>query len=99
MTEEEILEKQEIDDEYGQVSGARFGKINLFHKYPKAVRHKKSLFPNNYMDIQLLRNEIELKKQCDGFEVLLNNSSTTERDIKRYIQNNGFYHIPASIFK
>ena len=45
MTEEEILEKQEIDDEYGQVSGARFGKINLFHNYPKAVRHKKVCSP------------------------------------------------------
>lgn len=46
-----------------------------------------------------MKNESELENQCDGFEKLLKNTSITELDIKRYIQNNGFYHIPASIFK
>lgn len=57
-----------------------------------------SLFPNNYMDILLLRDSTELEKQCNGFEVLLNDKNITELDIKRYIQSNGYYHIPSSIF-
>lgn len=99
LTQEEIKEKEKIDSEGGHVTGAKFGRRNFFHKYPKAVRHNMSLFPNNYMDIQLLKDEPELVKQCDGFESLLNNTNITELDVKRYIQNNGFYHIPASIFK
>lgn len=99
LTQEEIKEKEKVDAEGGHVIGAKFGRRNFFYKYPKAVRHNMSLFPNNYMDIQLLKDESELVNQCDGFETLLNNTSITELDIKRYIQSNGFYHIPASIFK
>ena len=96
LTPEEIKEKEKIDAEGGHVIGAKFGRRNFFHKYPKPVRHNMSLFPNNYMDIQLLKDQSELVNQCDGFETLLDNTSITELDIKRYIQNNGFYHIPAS---
>lgn len=99
LTQEEIKEKEKVDAEGGHVIGAKFGRRNFFYKYPKSVRHNMSLFPNNYMDIQLLKDESELVNQCDGFETLLNNTSITELDIKRYIQSNGFYHIPASIFK
>lgn len=99
LTAEEVQEKEKIDADYGHVAGARFGRRNFFYKYPKAVRHNMSLFPNNYMDIQMLKDSSELEKQCDGFETLLNNTAITELDIKRYIQNNKYYHIVASIFK
>ena len=99
LTDEETREKNRIDNEAACASGAKFGRKNIFHLYPKAVRHNMSLFPNHYMDIQLLKDESELLRQCDGFEDLLSDSHITELDIKRYIQNNGFYHIPASIFK
>lgn len=98
LTQEEICEKEKVDAEGCHVFGAKYGRKNFFHKYPKAVRHYMSLFPNNYMDVQLLKDEIELEKQCDGFEELLTNRDITELDIKRYVQNNVFYHIPASIF-
>lgn len=98
LTTKEEEERNRIDSEDGNVAGALLGRRNLFHKYPKAVRHSMSLFPNNYMDIVDLKNTEALKQQCDGFLTLLNNRSTTELDIKRYIQNNGYYHIPASIF-
>lgn len=58
-----------------------------------------SLFPNNYLDIMQLKEEEELRCQCDGFEELLNKRGITELDIKRYIQDNGYYHIPAAIFE
>lgn len=48
--------------------------------------------------IMLLRDEKVLNAQCDGFEALLRDRSISELDIKRYIQNNKYYHIPASIF-
>lgn len=99
LTKEEIAEKERIDAEGGNVVGARFGRRNFFHKYPKAVRHYMTLFPNNYLDVQLLKDVDKLEKQCDGFEALLNDVKITELDIKRFIQNNQYYHIPASIFK
>lgn len=98
LTAEEMQEKEKIDAEGGHVIGAKLGRRNFFHKYSKAVRHNMSLFPNNYMDIMLLKDSAELTKQCDGFEELLNDKNITELNIKRYIQNNGYYHIPASIF-
>lgn len=98
LTESEINEKNRIDAEGGHVVGAKFGRRNFFHLYPKAVRHNMRLFPNNYMDVNMLKDEEELKKQCDAFEDLVNNKNITELDIKRFIQNNAYYHIPASIF-
>lgn len=98
LTEDEICQKKEIDAESRRSTVGKYGCINMFYRYPKAVRHNCSLFPNNYMDILLLRDVTELNKQCDGFEELLNDKSVTELDIKRYIQKNGYYHIPASIF-
>ena len=99
LTNKEINERERIDAEGGNVAGAPFGRRNFFHKYPKAIRHNMSLFPNNYLDIVELNNVEMLKSQCDGLAALLDSRSTTELDIKRYIQENGFYHIPASIFR
>jgi len=31
-----------------------------FHEYPKAARHFTSLFPNNYLDIVELKDEVRL---------------------------------------
>ena len=99
LTQEEENERKRIDSEGRNVSGAPFGRKNMFHKYPKAVRHNMTLFPNNYLDTLELKEVDKLEEQCNGFEEVLENKNTTELDIKRYIQNNGFYHIPASIFK
>lgn len=99
MTKQEIAEKDRIDNESIVVANRLTIRKNCFHKYPKAVRHNMSLFPNNYLDIMELKEEEKLKRQCDGFEELLNKGGITELDIKRYIQHNGYYHIPASIFE
>ena len=96
LTEEEIKEKESVDNEPARTTG-KF-RHNFFYKYPKAVRHNMTMFPNNYMDTQLLGDEVLLKKQCDEFESMLNNKGITELDIKRFIQSNEYYHIPASIF-
>ena len=98
LTSEELEEKERIDAEGARVAGAKYGRRNFFHRYPKAVRHYLTLFPNNYMDTAILNEAATLESQCEGFSALLDDRSITELDIKRYIQNNGFYHIPASIF-
>lgn len=99
LTPEEEHAKEQIDSEENPAKKTRFGRKNPFHYYPEAVRrHYASLFPNNFMDFMLLRNKEALNVQCDGFETLLSDKSISELDIKRYIQNNGYYHIPASIF-
>ena len=97
LTVEETNEKERIDAECGCFSGATFHQ-NQFGKYSKAMRHYVTLFPNNYMDIAMLKKTEELKKQCDEFENLLEDKNITELDIKRFIQDNSYYHIPASIF-
>lgn len=91
---DELSEKKRIDDM------CKVGKIfqkNPFLLYPKAVRHNLSLFPNNYLDIVDLKNESEMDKQCNEFKKILDNPSINELGIKHYIQDNGFYFIPASI--
>lgn len=98
LTSEEICEMEKINAESPRVAGAKFGRKNFFHRYPKAVRHYMHLFPNNYLDVVDLKNCDELEKQCDGFENLLNDKSIKETDIQRYIKKNRYYHIPASIF-
>lgn len=98
LTADEIKEKERIDTEGGHVCGKNLGRRNFFSEYPKAVRHNFTLFPNNYMDTKILRDNLELDKECNGFEELLSHKNITELDIKRYIQDNKFYHIPASIF-
>lgn len=96
LTNEEIAEKEKIDSQ--NKGKQKFGMKNPYFEYSKAMRHNMSLFPNNFMDLPILQDADELGGQCDAFEELLNNKSITELDVKRYIQNNGFYHIPASIF-
>lgn len=99
LTDDELEEKKKIDAEGIRVTGARFGRKNFVHKYSRAIRHYVSLFPNNYMDNFLLKDEIYLETICDEFEMKLNsNESLNELDIKRFIQDNEYYHIPASIF-
>ena len=50
------------------------------------------------MDFVELGQRDLLSAHCDEFEQLLGDEKITELDIKRFIQNNRYYHIPASIF-
>ena len=97
LTKGEIDEKKQLESEKNDPN-SKFS-VNLYYDYSKAVRHNMSLFPNNFMDnADLKENCDKLGSQCDGLEELLK-SKITELDIKRYIQNNEYYHIPAAILK
>ena len=97
LTKQEIEEKEKLESERHDPNS--MFKVNLYYEYSKAVRHNESLFPNNFMDNADLKQKCyDLNAQCDGFEKLLE-KHITESDVKRYIQRNKYYHIPASIFK
>lgn len=65
---------------------------NLYHKYPKAARHCNSLFPNNYLDIMDLCNS-QLADENLLLKALIENPTTTEREILNFINDNQNYHI------
>lgn len=95
LTNEEKKEQERLDIE-SIVPGTKIKK-NCYHQYPKAVRHYLSLFPNNFMDTVDLKDEQTLLNQCNDFLSVLNQKRSTELDIKHIIQNNRYYHIPASL--
>lgn len=75
-------------------------KISHYDKYPIAVRHFLSLFPNNHLDSFELTKESEtLKGKLEDFKVLLDNSFTTEREILNFIQTDKAFFIIGSILK
>lgn len=95
LLEEEQKEKEKLEKEQKETPG--IFKPQIYHLYPKAVRHYLSLFPNNFLDPMNLKDEDSLKEQCDSFSDLLD-GKIIESDIKHFIQDNEYYHIPASIF-
>ena len=57
LAPEEEQEKERIDAEENAARKTQFGRKNMFHYYPEAVRrYYASLFPNNFMDFMLLRD-------------------------------------------
>ncbi len=70
---------------------------SLFCKYPKAARHFTSLFPNNYLDIIELKDEVRLNKLVDKFLSLLNDSNVSERRLLNFINQESAYFIIGSI--
>lgn len=73
---------------------------SFYTDYPKSVRHFLSLFPNNFIDaVDLIQEAAHLKKVLMEFEILMNNSNTTERPISKFIKDKRAYFIIASILK
>lgn len=80
-------------------SGALFGKINHYNQYPTAVKHYLSLFPNNHIYLYDMKIQRDLHSLNEQFYSLIHNSTTTEREILRFINHNPkAYHIIGSIF-
>ncbi|MEH1940918.1 MAG: Shedu anti-phage system protein SduA domain-containing protein [Nostoc sp.] len=88
-----LLKEQEVVKEVGSIKIRE----SLFHKYPKAVRHYISLFPNNYMDILELQDREELNNKLACFQQLLNSKDVNERSILKFINEHRAYFIIASL--
>ena len=72
--------------------------VKYHDSIPSAILHYESLFPNNYLNPQLLNEPKKLKKIKKLFKELLDKKSR-ERDIINFIRDNKAYFIIASILK
>lgn len=95
QNEWEKLSKEEIVRKIGKVE-IRKSKVR---QYPKAVRHFRSLFPNNYMDFVELQNEQHLFDLVNSFSSVLVDTNITERTILNFIRDNKAYFLIASILE
>lgn len=95
LTKEEIEEWENIKN---QESNRRFGKVTNLRKYPKAIRHYLSLFPNNFMDFDELQTEQQhLVELVNSFSNLLDDKTITERTILNFIREKKAYFLITSI--
>ncbi len=62
ITADEKELERKIRDKYTiQLGKSKAYNSKMFREFPKAVRHYNSLFPNNYLDVLDLKDEIKLK--------------------------------------
>lgn len=100
LTNEEIrewerLKREEIIDKFDEIVVRK----SLYRKYPVAVRHFLSLFPNNHLDIEDLKEEKKLTTQIDNYLKLINDPTSIERTILNWIKESKSYFIIASMLK
>lgn len=95
---EERIEYQRIleEEEKGMPRGIR---KNLYHLYPKAVKHSLTLFPNNYLDPFDLREKNHRYQDVGLLESLLASENSNEREIIKLIADNQCYFVIGSILK
>ena len=95
-TEAEIKEYNRICDEE-QIEGMHYGKRNLYRKYPEAIRHYNSLFPNNHIDLFDWQNSGNMEKLIDEFAAIVHDENSQERDILRFINHRPAHFIIGSL--
>lgn len=77
-----------------------YGKINLYDRYPEAIKHNLSLFPNNHIDLYEMKKSKDIHSINMRFKELIHKGKITERDILKFINHDPqAYHIIASIFE
>jgi len=77
--------------------GRREYSVDDVLKYPKAAFFFESLFPNNMLDTDDLRFNDSNQKLLQELKELIDNESTTERQIVNFIKSNRAYFIIASV--
>lgn len=95
LKELESVTSKEVVSDFGSTQIRK----NLFHEYPKAVRHNLQLFPNQYLDTQELRNSNSIKDRAKKFKSILDSDKTTEQSLLNQINSNKDYFIIGSILK
>lgn len=98
LTEEEQIEYDAIlIEEKEGFTGP--GRKVMYHKYPLAVRHSLSLFPNHHLDIIDLKMNVDSNKLNSDFLDLLNQPTTGERKILNFINRTPAFHVIGSILR
>lgn len=99
LTADEKKLERKIRNKYTiQLGKLKAYNSKMFNEFPKAVRHYNSLFPNNYLDVVDLKDEIKLKRLNQQFLNIVEDREIIETDILRFIKENRAYHIIGSIF-
>lgn len=95
----ELTDKELADIKKATKSSTKDGGLTTidYRIYPKAGFFNKCLFPNNRLDIDDLKNNAKSIKSISEFGVLINQNTTTERDILNFIRDNRAYFIVASV--
>jgi hypothetical protein len=65
--------------------------------FTKGIRHYESLFPNNFLDPDDLKDTKRIESLNEKFKELINDTSTKESDVLRFIKKEQAYHIIGSI--
>ncbi len=81
-----------------ETAGRKIGAINLYHEYPAAIRHYNSLFPNNHIDLFDYKANEMMDTLLDEYASILNDQTTTEREILNFINHKSAHFIIASLF-
>lgn len=79
--------------------GMKIYNSGMFRKFPKAIRHFRSIFPNNYLDVVDLDNDEDLKAKNERYKALIDNPKTIETDILNHLKITQSFHILGSILK
>ena len=75
---------------------------SYYFEIPKEVRHYNSMFPNNFLDVVDFADENKkhlMKEINEKFDILINDDTKKESDLKRFIKENEAYYIIGSILR
>ena len=103
LTPEEILlwQKAELIIKNGEKDNGLISSTNMtayFDTLPLAAQHARTLFPNNYLSTEKLKDNTELIDTKKEFETLLN-SGAGEQQLLNFIRDKEAAFIPGSILK
>jgi len=101
ISEEERVIWEELKNQEKVFINGRLSELrtSLYAKYPVAVRHFLSLFPNNFLDAVELRTETEsLIDKLGKFRIVLDNG-TEEQKILNFIKTEKAHFIIGSILR
>lgn len=94
-SESEIKEYEQILEQ--EKDGMSIGRKNLYYKYPEAIRHYKSLFPNNHIELLDWKMSGKMKELTEEFAYIVHNKSSNERDILNFINHKPAHYIIGSL--
>jgi len=94
-TESEIEEYNQILEQ--EKEGMFIGRRNLYYKYPEAIRHHMSLFPNNHIELLDWKKSGKMSELTEEFADLVHNPNSTERDILNFINHRPAQYIIGSL--
>lgn len=82
-----------------ETEGRSIGRINMYDSYPHAVKHYLSLFPNNHINLYVLKQQGDLQTLNDKFKTIVHRENALELEVLRFINKTPAYHIIGSIFE